>query len=34
MTEIKINSTVTERIERINFADGQRVPRGAVISTP
>lgn len=28
-----LNSTVTERIERINFADGQYVPRGAVIAT-
>jgi membrane fusion protein (multidrug efflux system) len=27
-----INSTVTERIARINFTDGQRVPRGAVIA--
>ena len=27
-----INSTVTERIARINFSDGQRVPRGAVIA--
>lgn len=27
-----LNSTVTERIERINFADGQYVPRGAVIA--
>ncbi len=27
-----LNSTVTERIERINFADGQHVPRGAVIA--
>lgn len=28
-----LNSTVTERIEQINFADGQYVPRGAVIAT-
>lgn len=28
-----LNSTVTERIERINFTDGQYVPRGAVIAT-
>jgi membrane fusion protein (multidrug efflux system) len=28
-----LNSTVTERIERINFTDGQFVPRGAVIAT-
>lgn len=27
-----INSTVTERIARINFTDGQYVPRGAVIA--
>ena len=27
-----LNSTVTERIERINFTDGQFVPRGAVIA--
>ena len=27
-----LNSTVTERIDRINFADGQFVPRGAVIA--
>lgn len=27
-----INSTVTERIAKINFTDGQRVPRGAVIA--
>ncbi len=27
-----LNSTVTERIERINFADGQYVPKGAVIA--
>lgn len=27
-----INSTVTERISRINFRDGQHVPRGAVIA--
>lgn len=27
-----LNSTVTERIERLNFADGQFVPRGAVIA--
>lgn len=27
-----LNSTVTERIERINYADGQFVPRGAVIA--
>jgi membrane fusion protein, multidrug efflux system len=27
-----LNSTVTERIQRINFADGQFVPRGAVIA--
>jgi membrane fusion protein, multidrug efflux system len=27
-----LNSTVTERIERINFTDGQYVPRGAVIA--
>lgn len=27
-----LNSTVTERIERINFRDGQHVPRGAVIA--
>jgi membrane fusion protein (multidrug efflux system) len=28
-----LNSTVTERIERINFTDGQYVPKGAVIAT-
>jgi membrane fusion protein (multidrug efflux system) len=28
-----LNSTVTERIERINFTDGQYVQRGAVIAT-
>lgn len=28
-----LNSTVTERIERINFTDGEFVPRGAVIAT-
>lgn len=27
-----LNSTVTERIERLNFTDGQHVPRGAVIA--
>ena len=27
-----LNSTVTERIERLNFTDGQFVPRGAVIA--
>ncbi len=27
-----LNSTVTERISRINFSDGQYVPRGAVIA--
>ena len=27
-----VNSTVTERIARINFADGQRVPAGAVVA--
>jgi membrane fusion protein (multidrug efflux system) len=27
-----LNSTVTERIARLNFADGQYVPRGAVIA--
>jgi len=27
-----LNSTVTERIARINFSDGQYVPRGAVIA--
>lgn len=27
-----LNSTVTERIARVNFADGARVPKGAVIA--
>lgn len=30
--QANLNSTVTERIARINFADGQYVPKGAVIA--